>query len=125
MKIKADYANAPQWKNLTIKSRLPEQLKCLDELAHNMWWAWTYEARNLFKSLDEDLYEKVGHNPVLLLDRLGYDRKEAIVNDKAIMKNVKEVYAKFRAYMDVEPDKNRPSVAYFSMEYGLNQVLKI
>ena len=27
MKIKADYANAPQWKNLTIKSRLPEQLK--------------------------------------------------------------------------------------------------
>lgn len=40
MKIKADYANAPQWKNLTIKSRLPEQLKCLDELAHNMWWAW-------------------------------------------------------------------------------------
>ena len=125
MKIKADYANAPQWKNLTIKSRLPEQLKCLDELAHNMWWAWTYEARNLFKSLDEGLYEKVGHNPVLLLDRLGYDRKEAIVNDKAIMKNVKEVYAKFRAYMDVEPDKNRPSVAYFSMEYGLNQVLKI
>ena len=125
MKIKADYANAPQWKNLTIKSRLPEQLKCLDELAHNMWWAWTYEARNLFKSLDEDLYETVGHNPVLLLDRLGYDRKEAIVNDKAIMKNVKEVYAKFRAYMDVEPDKNRPSVAYFSMEYGLNQVLKI
>ena len=125
MKIKADYANAPQWKNLTIKSRLPEQLKCLDELAHNMWWAWTYEARNLFKSLDEDLYEKVGHNPVLLLDRLGYDRKDAIVNDKAIMKNVKEVYAKFRAYMDVEPDKNRPSVAYFSMEYGLNQVLKI
>ena len=125
MKIKADYANAPQWKNLTIKSRLPEQLKCLDELAHNMWWAWTYEARNLFKSLDEDLYEKVGHSPVLLLDRLGYDRKEAIVNDKAIMKNVKEVYAKFRAYMDVEPDKNRPSVAYFSMEYGLNQVLKI
>uniref|UniRef100_UPI00307C9FEA DUF3417 domain-containing protein n=1 Tax=Hallella sp. TaxID=2980186 RepID=UPI00307C9FEA len=87
MKIKADYANAPQWKNLTIKSRLPEQLKCLDELAHNMWWAWTYEARNLFKSLDEDLYEKVGHNPVLLLDRLGYDHKEAIVNDKAIMKD--------------------------------------
>lgn len=125
MKIKADYANAPQWKNLTIKSRLPEQLKCLDELAHNMWWAWNYEARNLFKSLDEKLYEEVGHNPVLLLDRLGYDRKEAIVKDKALMKKVKDVYAKFRAYMDVKPDTKRPSVAYFSMEYGLNQVLKI
>ena len=125
MKIKADYTNAPQWKELNIKSSLPEQLECLNELAHNMWWAWNYEARNLFKSLDEELYEQVGHNPVLLLDRLGYDRKEAIVKDKAIMKKVKEVYAKFRKYMDVKPDSSRPSVAYFCMEYGLNQVLKI
>ena len=125
MKIKADYTNAPQWKAINVKSSLPEQLECLNELAHNMWWAWNYEARNLFKSLDEELYEQVGHNPVLLLDRLGYDRKEAIVKDKAIMKKVKDVYAKFRKYMDVKPDSSRPSVAYFCMEYGLNQVLKI
>lgn len=125
MKIKADYANAPQWKELNIKSSLPEQLECLNELAHNMWWAWSYEARNLFKSLDEKLYDEVGHNPVLLLDRLGYDRKEAIVKDKVLMGKVKDVYAKFRTYMDVKPDTKRPSVAYFSMEYGLNQVLKI
>lgn len=38
MKIKADYVNTPQWKELTVKSRLPEQLKCLDELAHNLWY---------------------------------------------------------------------------------------
>jgi len=79
----------------------------------------------MFKSLDENLYEEVGHNPVLLLERLSYDRKEEIVKDKATMKKVNDVYAKFRKYMDVEPDKKRPSVAYFSMEYGLNQVLKI
>ncbi len=125
MKIKADYTNNPQWKTLSIKSTLPKQLECLNELAHNMWWAWNYEARNLFKSLDEKLYEEVGHNPVLLLDRLGYDRKEAIVKDKKLMEQVKNVYAKFKAYMDVKPNKKRPSVAYFSMEYGLNQVLKI
>lgn len=125
MKIKADYANAPQWKELNIKSRLPEQLKCLDELAHNMWWAWNYEARRLFKRLDRDLFEEVNHNPVLLLERLSYDRKMAIVKDRALMNNVKEVYKKFREYIEVKPDKQRPSVAYFSMEYGLNQALKI
>ncbi len=125
MKIKADYANVPQWKEVLVKSRLPEQLECLDELAHNMWWAWNYEARDLWRSLDEDLYEEVGHNPVLLLERLSYERKEELVKDKDIMKHVKEVYALFRKYMDVKPDANRPSVAYFSMEYGLNQVLKI
>ena len=59
MKIKADYANAPQWRELNVKSRLPEQLKCLDELAHNLWWAWNYEARDLFSSLDADLYDAV------------------------------------------------------------------
>ena len=125
MKIKSDYANTPQWKELIVRSRLPEQLKCLDELAHNMWWEWNYEAQELWKSLDEKLFEEVKHNPVLLLERLSYDRKEAIVKDHAIMSRVKSVYKKFREYMDVEPDHSRPSVAYFCMEYGLSHVLKI
>ena len=125
MKIKADYTSAPQWKELIIKSSMPAQLQCLEELAHNLWWAWNYEARHLWRSLDPKLYTEVKHNPVLLLERLSYDRKEAIVKDKKIMKNVKDVYSKFRAYMDVKPDSKRPSVAYFCMEYGINQVLKI
>ena len=103
MKIKADHVNAPLWKEVTVKSKLPEQLKCLDELAHNMWWAWNYEARDLWRSLNEDLYEEVGHNPVALLEQLSYERKEEIVKDKTIMKRVKDVYALFRNYMDVEP----------------------
>ena len=125
MKIKADYANAPQWKETTIKSSLPKELKCLDEIAHNMWWAWNYEGRDLFKSLDADLYEKCNANPVLLLERLSYDRKEAIVKDKETMAKVKNVYKMFREYMDVKPNSKRPSVAYFCMEYGINQVVKI
>ena len=125
MKIKADYANAPQWKETTIKSSLPKELKCLDEIAYNMWWAWNYEGRDLFKSLDPELYEKVNANPVLLLERLSYDRKEAIVKDKETMAKVKKVYKMFRDYMDVKPNAKRPSVAYFCMEYGINQVVKI
>ena len=125
MKIKADYTNTPQWKEITIKSNLPEELKCLDELAHNLWWAWNYDAQNLFQSLDEELYQEVQGNPVLLLDRLSYDRKVAVTKDKAMMKKVKDVYKKFRTYMDVKPNSKRPSVAYFCMEYGLNQTLKI
>lgn len=77
------------------------------------------------RSLDPKLYEEVGHNPVLLLERLSFERKEAIVKDKRTMKVVNEVYKKFREYMSVKPNSKRPSVAYFSMEYGLNRVLKI
>ena len=125
MKIKADYANAPQWKELTVKSSLPEQLKCLDEIAHNMWWVWNYEARDLFRDLDPELYHEVKHNPVMLLERLSFARKEEIVKDKALMKRVKMVYDLFRKYMDVKPDSKRPSVAYFCMEYGIHSALKI
>jgi len=125
MKIKADYANAPQWTVLTVKATFPEELKCLDEIAHNMWWVWNYEARELFRDIDPELYHNVNHNPVMLLERLSYTRKEKILKDKALMKRVKEVYAMFREYMDVEPDRTRPSVAYFCMEYGIHSALKI
>ena len=125
MKIKADYANAPQWKMLTVKATLPEELKCLDEIAHNMWWVWNHEARDLFRDLDAELYHDVKHNPVMLLERLTYARKEEILKDEALMKRVRDVYAEFRAYMDVKPDASRPSVAYFCMEYGIHSALKI
>ena len=125
MKIKADYANVPSFKVLTVKATLPEELKCLDEIAHNMWWVWNYEARDLFRDLDPELYHDVKHNPVLLLERLSFSRKEEILKDKVLMKRVKNVYDLFRKYMDVKPDAKRPSVAYFCMEYGIHSALKI
>ena len=125
MKIKASNANQPNWKQVSVKSNLPEELKKLDELAHNMWWAWNHSARSLFTKLDPQLYEECGNNPVLLLERISYDRLEEIMKDKSLMKKMNEVYDEFRAYMDVKPDQKRASVAYFCMEYGLNQVLKI
>ena len=124
-KIKADYTNVPQWRELTVKSSLPEQLKCLDEIAHNLWWVWNFEARDLFRDLDPGLYHDVKHNPVQLLERLSFDRMEEIVKDKALMKRINGVYKLFRAYMDVKPDSKRPSVAYFCMEYGMHSALKI
>ncbi len=125
MKIKADNTNAPVWKELAVKTALPEQLKCLDEVAHNLWWAWNNDARELWRRLDPKLYTKVKHNPVLLLSLLSTERIQEILKDKKIMKDVKTIYDKFRAYMDVKPNAERASVAYFCMEYGINQVLKI
>ena len=86
---------------------------------------WNHEARDLFRELDVDIYHETRHNPVMLLERLTFDRKEEILKDKALMKRIKDVYAKFRKYMDVEPDTSRPSVAYFCMEYGIHSALKI
>ena len=125
MKIKISNANVPAWKDVTVKSRIPAELKKLEEMARNIWWAWNNEATDLFQDLDPVLWKEAGQNPVVLLERLSYEKLEALAADKAILARIDEVYAKFRAYMDVKPDANRPSVAYFCMEYGLTHVLKI
>jgi starch phosphorylase len=125
MKIRVSNVNTPVWQQIDVKSRIPEELQKLSELSRNIWWVWNYEATELFRDLDPELWEEVEGNPVMLLERMSYEKLEAISKDKVILRRVEEVYKKFRDYMDVAPDKNRPSVAYFSMEYGLSSVLKI
>ena len=125
MKIKVSNVNTPNWKEVTVKSRIPAELEKLSEISRNIWWAWNFEATELFRDLDPELWKECGQNPVLLLERMSYEKLEALAKDKVILRRMNEVYTKFRDYMDVKPDENRPSVAYFSMEYGLSSVLKI
>ena len=125
MKIKVSNVNTPNWKEVTVKSRIPEELEKLSEIARNIWWAWNFEATELFRDLDPEIWKECGQNPVLLLERMSYEKLEALAKDKVILRRMNEVYTKFRDYMDVKPDEQRPSIAYFSMEYGLSSVLKI
>ncbi len=125
MKIKASYTNQPAFRQISVRSHIPEALSKLDELAHNLWWAWNHDARSLFRHLDESLFDACGGNPVLMLEHLSYEKLVQLSKNKAVQKRMNDVYKRFREYMDVEPDKSRASVAYLCMEFGLNQVLKI
>ena len=125
MNIKISNANQPSWKVVNVKSHIPEALKKLDELAHNLWWAWNTEAIQLFASLDNDLWKKVKCNPIDLLRSIDYDRLTELSKDEETIARMDKVYNDFRKYMDVKPNAKRASVAYFCMEYGLSHVLKI
>lgn len=125
MKVQVSNTNTPNWRDITVKSQVPAELSCLAVLAKNLWWSWNSEAKNLFKSIDKDLWKAVHENPVLFLQRIGYERLEEITQDKQIMHNIKEVYGHFEKYLQVEKRKDVPSISYFSMEYGLSHVLKI
>ena len=125
MKIKTINVNQPSFRPISVRSNIPEKLKKMEELAHNMWWAWNHDARSLFRNIDEKLFDECNGNPMLMLEHLNFEKMSALTEDKAVLKKMDDVYAQFRAYMDVEPDKKRASVAYLCMEYGLNQVLKI
>ena len=125
MKVQVSNTNTPNWRDITVKSQVPAELNCLAVLAKNLWWSWNSEAKNLFKSIDKDLWKAVLENPVLFLQRIGYERLEEITKDKQLMHDIKEVYDHFEKYLQVEKRKDVPSISYFSMEYGLSHVLKI
>ena len=125
MKIKANNANSPVWKDVHAHSELPAKLEPLREIAYNLWWVWNSDATKLFNKIDSELWKKSEGNPVLLLQTISYNRMEEIMADKEFMDEMNKVYAKFQSYMEEKPKLTKPSVAYFSMEYGLANVLKI
>ncbi|KAA6344722.1 Glycogen phosphorylase [termite gut metagenome] len=125
MKIKVSNVNTPNWREITVHSRFPEKLQKLFEISQNIWWSWNYEALDLFKELNAEFWKESGHNPVSLLKRMSYEELERLAKKEDIIRKLDEVYTKFDNYMSVKPDAKRASVAYFSMEYGLNNILKI
>lgn len=125
MKLQVSNSNAPTWRNVTVSAEIPKELKPLEEMSKNLWWVWNSAGKRLFRDIDHDLWRSVGENPVMLLQQLSYERYQEIKNDKAMMERIKEVYAMFKDYMKQPMDKKLPSVAYFSMEYGLCNCLKI
>ena len=125
MVIKVSNTNQPNWTDLNVHANLPKNLSKLQEIANNLWWVWNSEAKNLFRKIDLDAWHQAQSNPVVLLNTISYDRMLELSKDKTFMKELDAVYAEFRAYMDEPKDPKKPSVAYYSMEYGLTQVLKI
>ncbi len=125
MKLQVSNSNQPTWHNLTVSTELPKQLKPLEEMSKNLWWVWNSEGKSLFRDIDHDLWRKVGENPVMLLQQISYERLKEILDDKAFMDRIKLVYAAFKDYMKQPMRNDIPSVAYFSMEYGLCNCLKI
>ena len=125
MVIKVSNTNQPNWTEVKVNANLPENLHKLQEIAYNLWWVWNSEAKNLFRSIDGEAWAKAQSNPIVLLNILSYDRMLELSKDKKFMKQLDATYAEFRAYMDEPKDASKPSVAYYSMEYGLTHVLKI
>lgn len=125
MKLQVSNSNQPTWRNVTVLAQLPSELKVLEEIAKNLWWVWNSEGKSLFRDLDHDLWRAVGENPVMLLQNISYKRYNEILKDDAMMERIRTVYDSMQDYLKQPMRTDIPSVAYFSMEYGLCNALKI
>ncbi|HRS40776.1 MAG TPA: alpha-glucan family phosphorylase [Dysgonamonadaceae bacterium] len=125
MIIKSSYSNTPVWRDIHVSAVLPDELKFLDEISHNLWWVWNEQAKDLFENLNTEEWDKSLRNPVVMLQNLNSDEFESILHNPQLMEWAHQTYAAFKEYMSKPYDTTRPSIAYFSMEYGLSHILKI
>ena len=125
MEIKVNSVNEPNFVEFTVKNKLPKKLQRLDELAHNLLWVWSVDVKNLFKSIDEDLWTETKHNPISMLEQARFERWKELEKDTKFLADLDRVYDMYKEYMAEKYNEKVPSVAYFSMEYGLTDHLKI
>ena len=119
-------------RTLDVKPRIPEILQDINELAYNLWFVWNYEAQDLFKRMNPDLWEETGKNPVEFLCCLKQGELEILANDDGFIAHLDRVKQEFDRYVSEKPDskifgkRERPFiVAYFTAECGIADCLPI
>lgn len=93
----------------------------LQSIAINLWWSWSPDARSLFRRLNPEVFRTSGNNPQAALALA----QEEVLDDADFQAEVDEVYDRYRAYMDREPEIDAPNTAYFCMEYGIHESLSL
>jgi glycogen phosphorylase len=114
--------------SFTVKPRIPEPLKPLEELAHNLWISWNFDAVMLFIRLDYDAWIASNQNPARLLGMVPQSRYEELATDDSYLSALNAVNERFHKYKEGETwykGDTKHTIAYFSMEYGLDVSLPI
>ena len=117
--------NNPSWRTVLVTRHLPAKLSPLERLSKNLWWCWNESAKELFHTIDPDIWHASGHNPLALLDTVSIKRFHQLSEDDAFVEKMNAVLAEFDTYMAEKAKRTDPSIAYFCMEYGLDTSLKI
>jgi len=123
--IKNSSVEQPVWKKIFVETNIPEKLTPLKELSKNLWWVWNNDARELFQMIDAEIFEECEYNPILLLEMVSFQRFQELENDEIFILKMNNVWKDFRTYLENRKSLQGPSIAYFSMEYGLHDSLKI
>lgn len=119
-------------RRFTVRTVLPAELHDLDELSLNLRWSWHTPSRELFSTIDPQLWESVKRDPVALLGALGPDRLAALAADQEFVSRVRAAAADLHRYLQ-DPmwyqeqaaggEELPQAIAYFSPEYGITSVL--
>ncbi|MFJ3789025.1 alpha-glucan family phosphorylase [Kitasatospora sp. NPDC090091] len=120
-------------RRFTVRTVLPEQLQPLHELALNLRWSWHPETRDLFRSVDPEVWAATGEDPVRLLGEVPAARLAALAADRRFLRRLGDLADDLREYLagprwyqaaEQAAGAAQPAgVAYFSPEYGIAAAL--
>ena len=118
---------------VTVVPQLPNRIAKLSEIANNLWWSWNTEFLRLFREIDNDLWERCEKNPVKFLKMVNQERIEEIAKDSDFLAKFDDVVNNYKNYMSSNntwfkknyPDNKDDVIAYFSAEYGLDEIIPI
>ena len=118
---------------LSLMPLLPSRISRLEELARDLWWSWTPDARNIFRTLDYPLWRLTAHNPVKMLRLISPERLEGALGDPEWLATYDSAIARLDAVRAAHntwcerecPEIAGRTIAYFSAEFALHQSLPI
>ncbi len=118
---------------ITVNPQLPKRIEKLGVIANNLWWSWNSEFLRLFKMIDIDLWESIGKNPVKFLKLVPQEKLEEYSKNYEFVKEYDRIVNNFESYMESKntlfakkfPDNKNDLIAYFSAEYGLDEIMQI
>ncbi|WP_031068245.1 alpha-glucan family phosphorylase [Streptomyces sp. NRRL WC-3742] len=120
-------------RRFTVRTVLPEQLQPLHELALNLRWSWHPETRDLFRSVDPEVWAATGEDPVRLLGEVPAARLAALATDRRFLRRLGDLADDLHEYLTGprwyqaqqggEPAPPPAAIAYFSPEYGIAAAL--
>jgi starch phosphorylase len=124
--------NEPVTKKFKVVPDVPEKLAGIYEIAYNMWLYWNPDAIKLFIRMDPELWDQTGHNAVKMLGEISQERLDELANDDGYVVEAARVNENLNEYVRIIETKSKhkrrgtdPTIAYFSLEYGLNEALPI
>ncbi|MBN3034416.1 MAG: alpha-glucan family phosphorylase, partial [Bacteroidales bacterium] len=118
-------ADKPDWKMFEVRENIPEKLNALEDITMNLYWSWDQEAIAFFRSIDPRLWEETNQNPILAARNISLSRFQELEKDEGFIREMDRIHKKCRTYIDKKKDAVGPQVAYFSMEFGIHDSLKI
>jgi starch phosphorylase len=101
----------------------------LSQLVMNLRWSWHPETRDLFESLDPELWQRVGGDPVRALGEVSAERLAQLAKDRRFVRRLQDAVDDLQEYLTTPRwyqslGKEAPaSIAYFSAEFGITEVL--